>query len=290
MPVTAPTLHPARRHGRVLRVGRAARRPGAARQAGDRRRRRAGAASSRPRATRCASSACTRRCRCARRCAAAPTRSACTRASRTTPVSRSRIFAVFHEFTPLVQGLSLDEAFLDVTGSIAAFGQRRAASRGEIKRRIRERTELTASVGVAPNKLVAKIASDLRKPDGLVVVAPREVRPLLDPLPIRRLFGLGAKTAPKVEALGIHTLGDLRRANPAAAAADLRPLHRARAAARRRHRRSPGRSRTSTRSRSAPRRHSRPTSPTTRSCTPRSSDWRTRPARACARASWRRAA
>jgi DNA polymerase-4 len=124
-----------------------------------------------------------------------------------------RIFEVFHEFTPLVQGLSLDEAFLDVTGSLASLGPpgRIAA---EIKRRIRDRTELTASVGVAPNKLVAKIASDLRKPDGLVIVGPDEVRALLDPLPIRRLFGLGAKTAPKVEALGIHTLGELSRAKP----------------------------------------------------------------------------
>jgi DNA polymerase-4 len=127
--------------------------------------------------------------------------------------SRS-IFAVFHEFTPLVQGLSLDEAFLDVTGSIAAFGPAEEIAR-EIKRRIRERTELTASVGVAPNKLVAKIASDLRKPDGLVIVLPDEIEALLDPLPIRRLFGLGARTAPRVEALGIHTLGELRRASPA---------------------------------------------------------------------------
>jgi DNA polymerase-4 len=125
-----------------------------------------------------------------------------------------KIFAVFHEFSPLVQGLSLDEAFLDVTGSIAAFGPAEDIAR-EIKRRIRERTELTASVGVASNKLVAKIASDLRKPDGLVVVPPHEVQVLLDPLPIRRLFGLGAKTAPKVEALGIRTLGELRSASPA---------------------------------------------------------------------------
>jgi DNA polymerase IV len=126
----------------------------------------------------------------------------------------SKIFAVFHEFTPLVQGLSLDEAFLDVTGSIAAFGPAEHIARA-IKRRIHERTGLTASVGVASNKLVAKIASDLRKPDGLVVVPPHEVRALLDPLPIRRLFGLGAKTAPRVEALGIRTLGELRIASPA---------------------------------------------------------------------------
>jgi len=130
-----------------------------------------------------------------------------------------QIFAVFHEFTPLVQGLSLDEAFLDVTASESALGTAEHIAR-EIKRRIRERTELTASVGVAPNKLVAKIASDLHKPDGLVIVREADVRDLLDPLPIRKLFGLGAKTAPKVEALGIHTLGDLRQAAPTR----LRPL------------------------------------------------------------------
>jgi DNA polymerase-4 len=130
-----------------------------------------------------------------------------------------QIFAVFHEFTPLVQGLSLDEAFLDVTASLGALGSAERIAR-EIKRLIRERTQLTASVGVAPNKLVAKIASDLRKPDGLVVVRPDEVRDLLDPLPIRKLFGLGPKTAPRVEELGIHTLGQLRQAP----AARLRPL------------------------------------------------------------------
>ena len=130
-----------------------------------------------------------------------------------------QIFAVFHEFTPLVQGLSLDEAFLDVTASLGALGSDEHIAR-EIKHLIRERTELTASVGVAPNKLVAKIASDLRKPDGLVVVRAEDVRDLLDPLPIRKLFGLGPKTAPRVEALGIHTLGELRQAPPSR----LRPI------------------------------------------------------------------
>ena len=130
-----------------------------------------------------------------------------------------QVFAVFHEFTPLVQGLSLDEAFLDVTAGTGALGEGEQVAR-EIKRRIRERTGLTASVGVAPNKLVAKIASDLRKPDGLVVVRTGEINAVLDPLPIRKLFGLGARTAPRVEALGIHTLGELRRAS----AARLRPI------------------------------------------------------------------
>ncbi len=114
-----------------------------------------------------------------------------------------QVFAVFHEVTPLVQGLSLDEAFLDVTASLELLGDPVSIAR-RIKARIREVTRLTASVGVAPNKLVAKIASDLAKPDGLTVVTPETITEVLDPLPIRRLPGLGRKTGAKVEALGIH--------------------------------------------------------------------------------------
>ena len=128
------------------------------------------------------------------------------------PVGVAQIFAVFAEYTPLVEGLSLDEAFLDVTASMAASTARDIAV--AIKRRILELHVTCPSVGVAPNKLVAKIASELEKPDGLVIVAPGEVNALLDPLPLRRLFGLGPKTAPRVEALGIRTLGELRAANP----------------------------------------------------------------------------
>lgn len=123
-----------------------------------------------------------------------------------------RIFSIFHEFTPLVEGLSLDEAFLDVTHSQSALGSAEHIARS-IKQRIREHTQLTASAGVAPNKLVAKIASDLRKPDGLMVVTPDAVTEVLDPLPVTRLFGVGTKTAPKLYDLGIYTFGDLRRAD-----------------------------------------------------------------------------
>jgi DNA polymerase-4 len=125
-------------------------------------------------------------------------------------VSR-QVFGIFHEFTPLVQGLSLDEAYLDVTGSRRLLGDEVSIAR-EIKRRIRERTGLTASVGVAPNKLVAKIASDLDKPDGLTVVTPERIHDVLDPLPVRRLPGLGRKKGEQVTAAGIATLGSLRRA------------------------------------------------------------------------------
>jgi DNA polymerase IV len=122
-------------------------------------------------------------------------------------VSR-QVFAIFHEVTPLVQGLSLDEAFLDVTAD-----RRPAADIAAwIKRRIRETTGLTASVGVAGNKLVAKIASDLDKPDGLTVVPPDRVHEVLDPLSVRRLPGLGRKAGERVEAAGIKTLGELRQA------------------------------------------------------------------------------
>ena len=125
-------------------------------------------------------------------------------------VSR-QVFGVFQEFTPLVQGLSLDEAFLDVTGSQQLWGGALEIAL-RVKRRIRELTGLTASVGVAPNKLVAKIASELEKPDGLVVVSAPRVRAVLDPLSVRKLPGLGRKTGEKVEAAGIRTLGELRSA------------------------------------------------------------------------------
>jgi DNA polymerase-4 len=122
-----------------------------------------------------------------------------------------QVFAIFHDYTPVVEGLSLDEAFLDVTGSLALKGDAVSIARG-IKQRIRETTRLGASVGVASNKLVAKIASELEKPDGLTVITPDNLQAVLDPLSVRRLPGLGRKLGERVEAAGIATLGELRRA------------------------------------------------------------------------------
>ena len=121
------------------------------------------------------------------------------------------IFTIFREFTPFVEGLSLDEAFLDVTASLSLFGDEVGIAQ-QIKNRIRAQTALTASVGVAPNKLVAKIASDLDKPDGLYVVTQETLREILDPLPARVIPGIGRETLAKLNRVGIETMADLRLA------------------------------------------------------------------------------
>jgi DNA polymerase IV len=123
-----------------------------------------------------------------------------------------RIFEIFREFTPLVEGLSLDEAFLDVTASQQLLGDPEVIG-AKIRGRIAARTGLTASVGIAPNKLLAKIASDLNKPDGMCRIDAANMREILDALPIEKLFGVGRKTLPTVEAAGIRTFGDVRAAS-----------------------------------------------------------------------------
>ncbi|MCC5867497.1 MAG: DNA polymerase IV [Gammaproteobacteria bacterium] len=120
-----------------------------------------------------------------------------------------RIFEIFQRYTPQVEGLSLDEAFLDVTASLSIFGSAHAVA-VSIKRQIHDELGLTASVGIAPNKLVAKIASDLDKPDGLVEVTAESLHSVLDPLPVRVLPGLGPRTLPGLARLGVRTLGELR--------------------------------------------------------------------------------
>jgi DNA polymerase-4 len=125
----------------------------------------------------------------------------------------AQAFGIFRRFTPLVEPLSPDEAFLDVTASRALFGDGEAIAMA-IKKAIRSELGLTASAGVASSKFVAKIASDLRKPDGLLVVPADDVAGFLAPLPIERMWGVGPKTAPRMRALGLATLGDLARADP----------------------------------------------------------------------------
>jgi DNA polymerase-4 len=119
-----------------------------------------------------------------------------------------QVMAILGDFTPLLEPVSIDEAFLDVTGTTALHGDGPTVAR-TIKRRITASLRLTASVGVAANKFVAKVASDLRKPDGLVVVAPGAEADFLAPLPVSRLWGVGRVTAEGLEAMGISTIGQL---------------------------------------------------------------------------------
>src|SRR5690242_10298564 len=123
------------------------------------------------------------------------------------------VFALFRSVTPLVEPLSLDEAYLDVTEN--AWGEplgKAVAQR--LKSEIRAETGLTASAGVAPNKFLAKIASGWRKPDGLTVIAPERVEPFLQKLPVDALWGVGPVTAQRLRERGIERLVDVRTADP----------------------------------------------------------------------------
>ena len=124
-----------------------------------------------------------------------------------------RIFAIFERFTPAVQGLSLDEAFLDLTGTERLLGPGRGVA-DRLRREVRAETGLAVSVGIAPVRMVAKIASDLAKPDGVREVRAGEVREFLDPLPAWRLWGVGPVTEARLAHAGFQTIGDLARAAP----------------------------------------------------------------------------
>lgn len=123
------------------------------------------------------------------------------------------IFKILEDFTPLVEPLSLDEAFLDVTACTHLFGPALTIAK-EIKRRIWETTGLTSSAGIAPNKFLAKIASDLKKPDGLVEVSAEEVREFLNKLPISKLWGVGQATSEVLLSMGICQVGQLANFPP----------------------------------------------------------------------------
>ena len=123
------------------------------------------------------------------------------------------VFRIFAVFTPLVEPVSIDEAFLDVTGSTRLFGPPETIAK-TIKKTVREMTGLTISAGIAPSKFIAKIASDVNKPDGLTLVRPEDIRSFLDPLPIEKMWGVGKKTQRRFHDLGIQTIQDLRRFSP----------------------------------------------------------------------------
>lgn len=126
-------------------------------------------------------------------------------------VSR-QLMEIFHRFTPDVEAISLDEAFLDLTGSQKLFGPAEEIGM-EIKRLIREELQLTASVGLSYNKFLAKLASDMDKPDGFYRILPEELEEKVWPLPIRRMMGVGGKTSQMLEQMGVTTIGQLAKVN-----------------------------------------------------------------------------
>ena len=134
------------------------------------------------------------------------------RGSRYAEVS-DHVFNILHAFTPAVEPLSIDEAFLDVTGSLRLHGDAVAIAT-KLRVRIKAELGLTASVGVSFNKFLAKLASDLDKPDGLTVIGRGDIDRVLPPLPIRKIWGVGPKTAERLASLAIHTFGDVRRQTP----------------------------------------------------------------------------
>ena len=122
----------------------------------------------------------------------------------------NHVFEILHRFTPLVQPVSVDEAFCDVTATQPHFGPAEQIA-AEIRRVVKAETGLTASVGVAANKFLAKLASDLDKPDGLTVIRPEDVGRVLPPLEVGRIWGIGPKTVERLNGWGVRTVGDLRK-------------------------------------------------------------------------------
>ena len=122
-----------------------------------------------------------------------------------------QIHAIFEKFTPQIEPISLDEAFLDVTGCLKLFGSAEKIGR-DIKQQIKVQLSLVASVGIAPNKFLAKLASDLDKPDGFVVITEENKQRILDPLPVSKIWGIGKVTDKALKSKAIFTIGQLRNA------------------------------------------------------------------------------
>jgi DNA polymerase-4 len=121
-----------------------------------------------------------------------------------------QMFAILDKFSPVVEPLSIDEAFLDLTGTERVLGNAESVAQ-RLRDRIRTDLQLTASVGLAPNKYLAKLASDMNKPDGLKIIRPEDIESILPPLPVTRLWGIGNATAARLQPLGIKNIGDLRQ-------------------------------------------------------------------------------
>lgn len=126
-----------------------------------------------------------------------------------------KMFTILDSFSPVIEPLSIDEAFLDITGTERALGTARHVAQ-QIKLRIRRELNLVASIGVAPNKFLAKLASEMEKPDGLTLIDESMIDTVLLPLPVTRLWGVGAVTAEKLARIGIRTIADLRACSPEA--------------------------------------------------------------------------
>lgn len=125
----------------------------------------------------------------------------------------NRIFTIFHQFSPKVEPLSIDEAFLDLTGMELIYHHALKQYAVNLKKQIFSKTGIHASIGIAPNKFIAKMASDLKKPDGLVIVEAKDVQSFLADLPIKKLWGVGARTAQKLYAAGFFKISDIANAN-----------------------------------------------------------------------------
>ncbi len=124
-----------------------------------------------------------------------------------------QIMQLLRSFAERLEQMSIDEAFMDLTGKVTSFDEA-ALLATNIKREVRERTQLTCSVGIAPNKSVAKIASDFKKPDGLTIVPPEKVREFLAPLRVNKISGIGKKSTEVLEGIGINSIGDLASIHP----------------------------------------------------------------------------
>ncbi len=124
-----------------------------------------------------------------------------------------QIREIFYRYTPQIEPISLDEAFLDISGSIQLFGPAKTIGQ-EIKSQIKEELGLIASVGIAPNKFLAKLASDLEKPDGFVIITEENKQNILDPLDISRIWGIGKVTEKALKSIGIITIEELRKTDP----------------------------------------------------------------------------